>query len=136
MEFFLALPVRRFSQNAGQNARVNAACNPSAASLGWRPFVPGFIAPIIKRKFVNLPLRVKIPTLSPPPSTSLSGGWTFAINEQWKKKQVPMGIWCPLVLLSWMCVPVDLAPLESPLETEKGGLELNVLIGLLSEKPY
>lgn len=53
-----------------------------------------------------------------------------------KKKQVPMGILRPLVLSMWMCVTVDLAPLESFSEAKKWGLQLNVLIGLLTEKPY
>lgn len=47
-----------------------------------------------------------------------------------------MGILRPLVLSMWMCVTVDLAPLESFSEAKKWGLQLNVLIGLLTEKPY
>lgn len=51
-------------QNVGQNARVNTACNPFAASLCWRPFVPGFIAPIIEHKFVSLLLWGQTPSPS------------------------------------------------------------------------
>lgn len=54
-----------------------------------------------------------------PPSTSLPGGWTFTINEHWKKKtHVPMGISCPLRIVHvnvcpcWFG-PSGILPLES-----------------------
>lgn len=131
MEFFPALPALSFSQNVGQNAWVNAACNPFAASLGWRPFVPGFIAPIIKRKFVNLLPRGQDPSPHRPQLLFLLDELLLLTNTR-RKKTGPDG---DFVLSMWMCVPVDLAPLESPLESKKER-KLNVLIGLLSEKPY
>lgn len=126
---------------------------PLLPGLGWRPFVPGFIAPIIKHKFVNLLLRGQdpFPQLWLPQTLPLSPlllQLLFLVDElllltntrerekEEKKKQVPKGILCPLVLSMWICVPVDLAPLESPSKSQKWGLQLNVLIGFLSEKPY
>lgn len=104
---------------------MNAACNPFAANLGWRPFVPGFPAPIIKRKFVNLLLRGQDPSPSPPlppchppPSTSFSGGWTFTINEHWKK-QVPMGISCPFSIVHVNVCPCWFGPSGIPLGVQE-----------------
>lgn len=121
--FFRPFPL---FQNVGQNAWVNVACNPFAASLGWRPFVPGFIAPIIKHKFVNLLLRGQDPTPHPPhhrhapphcqhptlppppPHHPLNPPLLFLVDElllltNTGEKQVPIGILCPLVLSMWMC---------------------------------
>lgn len=67
--------------------------------------------------------EVKIPPLapptltlppSPPPSTSLSGGWTFTINEQWKKTS-PDGDFVPPCIVHVNVCPCWFGPSGIPL---------------------
>lgn len=143
--FFWPTPLSAFPKMLGTTLEWTLPITPLLPVSAGDPLSQDSLLQSLSTNLLTFCWGVKIPSLTPhyhasshlhpPPSTSLSGGWTFTINEHWKK-QVPMGILCPLVLSMWMCVPVDLAPLESPLESKKGGLQLNVLIGLLSEKPY
>lgn len=73
---------------------------------------------------VKIPSTSSPPLNHPAPSLCRAPQLLFLVDElllltNIGKKQVPMGILCPLVLSMWMHVPVDLAPQESPLRVEE-----------------
>lgn len=131
-----------------------------SASLGWRPFVPEFIAEIIKRKFVNLPPMGRGQDPFPKPfhkpsnyhtKLLLSFFFLWRNLDYWatrrkrrsaakkqKGKTSPHGVCVAPCIVHVNVCPCWFGPCGIPPHSElrKWDLQLNVLICLLGEKPH